>query len=128
VGLPREPRAALSLPEGEYEVRIDSTLTDGSLTYAEAYFEGDTADEILISSHTCHLLALRVRLQTMGGSSPFRQKASSLPENVRSAPRSREEPWANSPEMRDSRDFFSRETRVRALSPDEMETPRKAVA
>src|SRR5512144_256306 len=34
-----------SLPEGEYEVRIDSTLEDGSLTYGEAFVPGRTDDE-----------------------------------------------------------------------------------
>jgi aminopeptidase-like protein len=42
------------LPEGEYEVRIDSSLEPGSLTYAECYLPGETADEFLISCHCCH--------------------------------------------------------------------------
>ncbi len=40
--------------EGPYEVRIDSTLEDGSLTYGEYVIPGQTADEVLISCHTCH--------------------------------------------------------------------------
>lgn len=43
-----------SLEEGEYEVCIDSSLRDGSLTYGECYLAGRIADEILISCHTCH--------------------------------------------------------------------------
>lgn len=43
-----------SLEEGEYEVVIDSTLEDGSLTYGECYLPGELADEILISAHLCH--------------------------------------------------------------------------
>lgn len=43
-----------SLPEGEYEVCIDSTLAPGSLTYGELVVPGVTADEILISAHVCH--------------------------------------------------------------------------
>jgi aminopeptidase-like protein len=43
-----------AMPEGEYEVCIDSTLADGSLTYAELVLPGATEDEILISAHTCH--------------------------------------------------------------------------
>jgi aminopeptidase-like protein len=39
---------------GPYEVRIDSTLADGSLTYGEYVIPGQTADEVLISCHTCH--------------------------------------------------------------------------
>jgi aminopeptidase-like protein len=38
----------------EYEVCIDSTLTDGFLTYGECYLAGQTTDEILISCHACH--------------------------------------------------------------------------
>jgi aminopeptidase-like protein len=42
------------LQEGEYEVCIDSTLADGSLTYGECVVPGSTTDEILISVHSCH--------------------------------------------------------------------------
>ena len=42
------------LPEGEYEVCIDSTLTRGHLTYGECVLPGTTRDEILISVHSCH--------------------------------------------------------------------------
>jgi aminopeptidase-like protein len=42
------------LKEGEYEVCIDSTLEDGSLTYGEYYLSGETKDEILVSCHACH--------------------------------------------------------------------------
>jgi aminopeptidase-like protein len=42
------------LPEGDYEVCIDSTLADGSLTYGECVLPGSTTDEILISVHSCH--------------------------------------------------------------------------
>jgi aminopeptidase-like protein len=43
-----------TLQDAEYEVCIDSTLEDGSLTYGEVYVEGETADEVLISTHACH--------------------------------------------------------------------------
>jgi len=43
-----------SLPQGEYEVCIDSTLATGSLTYGEHVLPGETDDEILISTHVCH--------------------------------------------------------------------------
>lgn len=42
------------LTAGEYEVVIDSTLEDGSLTYAECYLPGESTDEVIISSHICH--------------------------------------------------------------------------
>ena len=43
-----------SLPDGEYEVCIDSTLEDGSLTYAEAFVPGESDDEVLVSGYACH--------------------------------------------------------------------------
>jgi aminopeptidase-like protein len=43
-----------ALPDGEYEVSIDSTLAPGSLTYGELLVPGHADDEILISSHVCH--------------------------------------------------------------------------
>jgi aminopeptidase-like protein len=47
-------RAADALPEGEYEVGIDSTLAPGSLTYGECVVPGTTTAEVLLSSHVCH--------------------------------------------------------------------------
>ena len=44
----------LSLQPGDYLVVIDSTLTDGSLSYAECYVAGESDDEILVSTHICH--------------------------------------------------------------------------
>ncbi|HSS95392.1 MAG TPA: DUF4910 domain-containing protein [Terriglobales bacterium] len=43
-----------SLPEGDYQVCIDSTLENGSLTYGECLIPGQTDEEILISCHSCH--------------------------------------------------------------------------
>ena len=44
-----------SLDHGaEYEVCIDSSLSDGSLSYGECYLPGETPAEILISCHACH--------------------------------------------------------------------------
>jgi len=42
------------LQEGDYQVKIDSSLTDGSLTYGEVFIKGKSEDEVLISTHTCH--------------------------------------------------------------------------
>jgi len=47
-------RTLESLPEGEYEVLIDSTLADGSLTYGECLLPGDSEREVLLSAHVCH--------------------------------------------------------------------------
>ena len=42
------------MTDAEYEVSIDSTLQDGSLTYGEYYLPGNTPDEVLLSCHICH--------------------------------------------------------------------------
>jgi aminopeptidase-like protein len=47
-------RALDALEDVEYEVVIDSTLADGSLTYAEAFVPGETSDEVLVSTYVCH--------------------------------------------------------------------------
>jgi aminopeptidase-like protein len=47
-------RALQNLGESEYEVCIDSSLKDGSLTYGECYIRGNTDSEFLISCHICH--------------------------------------------------------------------------
>ena len=44
----------LGLKEQEYEVCIDSSLENGSLTFGEYYLAGRSTDEILISCHACH--------------------------------------------------------------------------
>ncbi|HEY1790302.1 MAG TPA: DUF4910 domain-containing protein [Verrucomicrobiae bacterium] len=43
-----------SLPDAEYEVRINSTLQPGHLTYAEFKLQGESPDEFLFSAHSCH--------------------------------------------------------------------------
>lgn len=43
-----------SLPEGRYHMYIDSELTDGNLTYAEAVLPGASREEILLTSYVCH--------------------------------------------------------------------------
>ena len=44
----------LALADGEYEVVIDATLQNGSLTYGEYLHRGETEDEVLLSAHVCH--------------------------------------------------------------------------
>jgi aminopeptidase-like protein len=43
-----------ALTDDEYEVCIDSSLENGSLTHGELFLPGQTSEEVLISSHTCH--------------------------------------------------------------------------
>lgn len=43
-----------ALPDGNYQVVIDTEMIDGSLTLSEAVLPGESADEVLISTYTCH--------------------------------------------------------------------------
>jgi aminopeptidase-like protein len=70
-----------ALKDEEYEVCIDSTLEDGSLTYGECFLPGETRDEVLISAHACHPslcndnlsgIALAVGIALFLGSTPRR--------------------------------------------------------
>jgi aminopeptidase-like protein len=47
-------RQLLELQPGEYDVVIDSTLEPGHLTYAEVRLEGESEEEVLISTYVCH--------------------------------------------------------------------------
>jgi aminopeptidase-like protein len=38
----------------QYDVLIDSSFHDGSLTYGEYFIPGDQSDEVLVSCHICH--------------------------------------------------------------------------
>ena len=42
------------LKDESYDVFIDSSLTDGGLTFGEFYLKGESSDEVLISTHICH--------------------------------------------------------------------------
>lgn len=43
-----------SLKPGNYQVHIDTTLEDGSLTYGEVLIAGESDKEVLISTYVCH--------------------------------------------------------------------------
>ena len=43
-----------SLPEGSFQVHIDTELKSGHLRIGEFYLPGETSDEILINSYLCH--------------------------------------------------------------------------
>ncbi len=47
-------RQLSELEPGEYDVVIDSTLQPGHLTYAEVRIDGESDDEVLISTYVCH--------------------------------------------------------------------------
>jgi aminopeptidase-like protein len=43
-----------ALPDGNYEVVVDTELSEGALTISEAVLPGMESDEVLISTYTCH--------------------------------------------------------------------------
>lgn len=43
-----------TLQDGNYQVVIDSSLTDGALTYGEMIIPGDSPEEVLLSTYLCH--------------------------------------------------------------------------
>jgi len=47
-------RERKALPDGNYDVVVDTNHIDGALTLSEAVLPGSSKDEILISSYTCH--------------------------------------------------------------------------
>ena len=69
----------MSLADGTYEVMIDSTLKDGSLTYGELFIPGRSSDEILISTHICHPSLCN---DNLSGISLATQVARTLPQGV----------------------------------------------
>lgn len=42
------------LPDDDYEVVIDSTLENGSLTFGEFYVKGKSEEEVIITCYICH--------------------------------------------------------------------------
>jgi aminopeptidase-like protein len=49
-----QDRVRREMREAEYDVCIDATLADGSLTYGECVLPGTSDDEVLVSCHCCH--------------------------------------------------------------------------
>jgi aminopeptidase-like protein len=69
----------LSLEEGDYEVVIDSSLENGSLTYGELLLPGGTADEVLISAHACHPSLANDNLSGVGLATMLARHLASFP-------------------------------------------------
>jgi len=47
-------RLVEALPEGDYEVVVDTELFAGGLTYGELALAGESDEEVLFSTHCCH--------------------------------------------------------------------------
>ncbi len=68
------------LPEGEYEVCIDSTLEPGSLTLAECVVPGEVAEEVLIYAHDCHPSLCNDNLAALSAAVLLAQRRASAPD------------------------------------------------
>ena len=44
----------VALPEGQYQVVVNTEYIDGSLTLSEAVLPGESEQEVLLSTYTCH--------------------------------------------------------------------------
>jgi aminopeptidase-like protein len=47
-------RVRESLPDGNYQVEIKTSLVHGSLSYGELLIPGESTDEVLLTTHICH--------------------------------------------------------------------------
>lgn len=66
------------LPDGEYQVFIDSSLEPGSLTYGEFRIQGATNDEVLVSCHSCHPSLCNDNLSGMTVATKLAQRLSGM--------------------------------------------------
>src|SRR5574342_839316 len=65
---------------GQYDVLVDTSLSDGSLTYGEVVVPGTETDDVLLSAHCCHpslandnlsgMVLAAVLARTLGGLHP----------------------------------------------------------
>jgi aminopeptidase-like protein len=78
--LPHSQREKLA--EGEYEVCIDSTLEDGSLTYAELFLPGESDEELLISVHICHPSLVNDNLSGIAVATAVAEKLAAIPHRL----------------------------------------------
>ena len=67
------------LPEGDYDVCIDSSLEPGHLTYGECVLPGALEDEILISIHSCHPSLANDNLSGMVVGATLARELSAMP-------------------------------------------------
>ena len=62
--LPHEQLEAL--PDGDYEVVVDTSLEDGHLTYGEVTLPGESDETVLLSAHVCHPSLANDNLSALG--------------------------------------------------------------
>lgn len=72
-----------ALVEGQYRVHIDSTLTEGSLTYGEYFIPGERDEELLVSTHVCHPSLANDNLSGMAVAIALAQSIAALPHKPR---------------------------------------------
>lgn len=72
-------RALEALREDRYEVRIDSSLTQGALSYGECVIPGAVDDEVLISCHACHPSLCNDNLSGIAVATELAQRLLGLP-------------------------------------------------
>jgi aminopeptidase-like protein len=68
-----------ALPDEEYEVCIDSTLEPGHLTYGEFRIQGATAEDVLVSCHSCHPSLCNDNLSGMSVAAKLAQQLADVP-------------------------------------------------
>ena len=72
-------RVVETLPEGDYDIRIDATLDEsGSLTYGEFVVPGADEREVLVSTHVCHPSLANDNLSGIVVAAALAQRASAL--------------------------------------------------
>ncbi|MEZ4867882.1 MAG: DUF4910 domain-containing protein [Caldilineaceae bacterium] len=71
--------AAEQAETGDYEIKIDSTLADGALTYGEFVLPGESEETVLISCHCCHPALCNDNLSGIALSTMLAQQMSAHP-------------------------------------------------
>ncbi|MDA8020227.1 MAG: DUF4910 domain-containing protein [Thermoanaerobaculia bacterium] len=68
-----------SLPDGDYEVVVDTTLEDGHLTLGEVVLPGESEDSVLLSAHVCHPSLANDNLSALGVTAHLVRRLAAMP-------------------------------------------------